>query len=68
MHGDIIPIRDETISHDEARRMLSEVCGAQNWEIFEQHGDLDFAYQMDENSRFRTNYFKQSEGTERHFD
>lgn len=62
MHGDIIPIRDETISHDEARRMLSEVCGAQNWEIFEQHGDLDFAYQMDENSRFRTNYFKQSEG------
>jgi twitching motility protein PilT len=62
MHGDIIPIRDEAISHDEARRMLSEVCGAQNWEIFEQHGDLDFAYQMDENSRFRTNYFKQSEG------
>src|SRR5262249_28338127 len=27
-----------------------------------QHGDLDFAYQMDEHSRFRTNYFKQSEG------
>jgi twitching motility protein PilT len=33
-----------------------------NWEIFERHGDLDFAYQMDEHSRFRTNYFKQSEG------
>src|SRR5215472_4027091 len=61
-HGDIMPIRAETISHDEARRMLSEVCGPRNWEIFEQHGDLDFAYQMDENSRFRTNYFKQSEG------
>ena len=62
MHGDIMPIRDEPISHDEARRMLSEVCGPRNWEIFEQHGDLDFAYQMDEHSRFRTNYFKQSEG------
>ena len=62
MHGDIMPIRAEPISHDEARRMLSEVCGPRNWELFEQHGDLDFAYQMDEHSRFRTNYFKQSEG------
>src|SRR6201993_2125018 len=62
IHGDIIPIRAEPISHDEARRMLSEVCGPRNWELFEQHGDLDFAYQMDKHSRFRTNYFKQSEG------
>jgi twitching motility protein PilT len=62
IHGDITPIRAEPISHDEARRMLSEICGLPNWELFEQHGDLDFAYQMDEHSRFRTNYFKQSEG------
>jgi twitching motility protein PilT len=61
-HGDIMPIRSEPMSHDEATRMLSEVCGPNNWDIFEQHGDLDFAYQMDEHSRFRTNYFKQSEG------
>jgi twitching motility protein PilT len=61
-HGDIMPIRADAISHDEARRMLSEVCGQRNWEIFQQHGDLDFAYQMDEHSRFRTNYFKQSDG------
>src|SRR6476620_10371057 len=61
-HGDIMPTRTEAISHDEAKRMLSEVCGPRNWEIFEQHGDLDFAYQMDEHSRFRSNYFKQSEG------
>jgi twitching motility protein PilT len=62
VHGDVMPIRDEPVSHEEATRMLSEVCGPQNWEIFERHGDLDFAYQMDEDSRFRTNYFKQSEG------
>jgi twitching motility protein PilT len=61
-HGDIMPIRDEPISRDEAIRMLSEVCGPENWELFEQRGDLDFAYQMDEHSRFRTNYFKQSDG------
>ena len=61
-HGDIMPIRAEPISHDEAARMLSEVCGPHNWEVFNQRGDLDFAYQMDEHSRFRTNYFKQSKG------
>ena len=42
--------------------MLSEICGPQNWEIFQERADLDFAYQMDEDSRFRTNYFKQSDG------
>ncbi len=61
-HGDIMPIRSEPISHDEAIRMLSEICGPNNWEKFEQHGDLDFAYQMDEHSRFRSNYYKQSDG------
>jgi twitching motility protein PilT len=61
-HGDIMPIRAEPVSHEEAIRMLSEICGAEKWEIFEKHGDLDFAYQMDEHSRFRTNYFKQSDG------
>ena len=61
-HGDIMPIRDEPISREEATRMLSEVCGPKNWEIFQERGDLDFAYQMDEHSRFRTNYFKQSDG------
>jgi len=43
-HGDIMAIRSEPISHDEATRMLSEVCGKPNWEIFQEHGDLDFAY------------------------
>ena len=62
VHGDIMPIRDEPISHEEATRMLSEVSGPRNWEIFEQRGDLDFAYEMDEASRFRSNYFKQSDG------
>ncbi|PYI68841.1 MAG: type IV pili twitching motility protein PilT [Verrucomicrobia bacterium] len=61
-HGDIMPIRDEPISRKEATRMLSEICGPQNWKLFQERGDLDFADQMDEDSRFRTNYFKQSDG------
>ena len=62
MHGDIMPIRADPVTHEEAVRMMSEICGPHNWEIFEQHGDLDFAYEMDEASRFRSNYFKQSNG------
>jgi twitching motility protein PilT len=61
-HGDVGPIRDEPITHDEAFSMLSEVCGAHNWEIFEERGDLDFAYEMDAASRFRCNYLKQTNG------
>src|SRR5256714_155922 len=62
VHGDIMPIRAEALSREEAIQMMSEICGARNWETFEQRGDLDFAYEMDEASRFRSNYFKQSNG------
>src|SRR6195256_4005079 len=62
VHGDIMPIRAEPISRQEAVQMMSEICGARSWETFEQRGDLDFAYEMDEASRFRSNYFKQSNG------
>src|SRR5438874_4485171 len=62
VHGDITPIRAEPVNREEAARMLSEVSGPHNWELFEQRGDLDFAYEMDEASRFRSNYFKQSNG------
>jgi twitching motility protein PilT len=62
VHGDIMPIRAQPISREEAVQMMSEICGTQNWENFEKRGDLDFAYEMDQSSRFRCNYFKQSNG------
>ncbi len=61
-HGDIMPIRSEAISREEAAKMLSEVCREHNWQIFEDRGDLDFAYEMDRYSRFRCNYLKQTHG------
>jgi len=61
-HGDVAPIREEPVSHDEALSMLSEVCGPHNWENFDKSGDLDFAYEMDAASRFRCNYLKQANG------
>src|SRR5436309_6493447 len=62
MHGDIMPIRAEQVTREEAIQMMSEICGPHNWEMFEGRGDLDFAYEMDGASRFRSNYFKQSNG------
>src|SRR5213078_4324547 len=61
-HGDVMPIRDEPVSRDEAAGMLSEICGGQSWELFEERGDFDFAYEMDEKSRFRCNFLKQTNG------
>ena len=61
-HGDVVPIRDEIVSAAEAKSMLREICSEPDWQNFEQYGDVDFAYQMDERSRFRCNYLKQARG------
>lgn len=61
-HGEVIPIREEVLSHDEMAFMMSEISGPDRWQRFEEQGDLDFAYEMDEHSRFRCNYLKQAHG------
>jgi twitching motility protein PilT len=61
-HGDVMPIRTEPMWHDEITLMLREICGEQHWNLFEEHGDLDFAYEMDSAARFRCNYLKQANG------
>ena len=61
-HGDVTPIREEAITRDEAAYMLSEIAGPENWQLFEERGDLDFAYEMDRHSRFRCNFLKQANG------
>ncbi|MGI9088721.1 MAG: type IV pilus twitching motility protein PilT [Chthoniobacterales bacterium] len=61
-HGDVMPIREEVVTRDEAAYMLSEMAGPENWALFEERGDLDFAYEMDRHSRFRCNFLKQANG------
>src|SRR3954471_2230272 len=61
-HGDIMAMRPEPVLRDEAVLMLREIAGPANWKIFDEHGDLDFAYEMDAASRFRCNFLKQSNG------
>ena len=61
-HGEILSIRNEVLTHDEMAYMMSEISGPDRWDRFIQQGDLDLAYEMDEHSRFRCNFLKQSNG------
>ncbi len=62
LHGDMHAFREEPLNHEELGGMLSEIAGAPRWSKFEETGDLDFAYEMDRDTRFRCNYLKQSNG------
>lgn len=61
-HGEIVPIRQEALTEEEMAYMLQEISGERRWQKFLEHGDLDFAYEMNEDSRFRCNYLKQTNG------
>ena len=61
-HGEVMPIRDEPLAHEEMVRLLQPICSPPAWRKFLECGDLDFAYEMDEANRFRCNFYKQLHG------
>jgi len=61
-HGEIVPIREAPLSREEMAYMLSEIAGPERWARFESSGDLDFAYEMNADSRFRCNFLRQTHG------
>ncbi len=61
-HGEMLPIRNEALTHEEMAYLMSEICGPDRWARYNETGDLDFAYEMDEHSRFRCNYLKTTNG------
>ena len=63
VHGAITPLEgEEVLTHDGMHSLLEEICEPQAWTRYLETGDLDFAYEMDEKSRFRCNYLKQKNG------
>ena len=62
LHGNIKAFADNVLTEEDLHPMLQEICIQQAWDRFMQYGDLDFAYEMDEDSRFRCNYLKQKNG------
>jgi twitching motility protein PilT len=61
-HGEVMAIRNEPLTNEEMAYMMSEICGPERWQRYLEAGDLDFAYEVDEHSRFRCNFLKQTHG------
>ena len=59
-HGEVMPIRNEPLTEEEMAYMMSEIAGPDRWARYLENGDLDFAYEMDEHSRFHYNLLKQA--------
>ncbi len=62
VHGDVTPIREEPLTHEEMVELMEPICPPKLWKEYCEIGDADFAYEMDERSRFRCNYMKQQRG------
>ncbi|MEO0415042.1 MAG: PilT/PilU family type 4a pilus ATPase, partial [Verrucomicrobiota bacterium] len=62
VHGAVTPIAEGILDHATIDHMLREICDEKAYERYLDKGDLDFAYEMDAESRFRCNYFRQRNG------
>ncbi len=62
VHGDITPISEYVLTHEDMVELMQPICAPKVWENYEKSGDADFAYEMDSTSRFRCNYMKQQRG------
>ncbi len=62
VHGSVTAISEEALEGESFKNLLAEICDPKSFEKYLEEGDLDFAYEMDEESRFRCNYFKQQNG------
>ena len=54
--GDLQPLADEPLTPATIEPLLCEICPAKRWKQFEEHSDLDFAYEVPGLARFRCNY------------
>lgn len=62
VHGSIKPIASDILTASTMEAMMREICEPRGWERYIDKGDLDFAYEMDEEHRFRCNFLKQQNG------
>ena len=62
LHGEMFPVKYRELTDDENRQILYEIMNPQQREHFEQHGDIDFAYEVPGLSRFRVNVFRHLDG------
>jgi twitching motility protein PilT len=61
-NGDLVPIPFRKLGERETRRFLYEALSREQIAEFEENADLDFAYELPDEGRFRVNMFRQKHG------
>src|SRR6516164_6787595 len=63
VHGHLAPIPDEPVlDQDRLAGVMGEIADDERWERFLHTLDLDFAYALGDEARFRVNYLLQHHG------
>jgi twitching motility protein PilT len=62
IRGDIERVKFKKMENDELRAMLYEICPEEKIKVFEEHGDVDFGYEIPGLARYRCNFFRQKYG------
>lgn len=62
VHGDMERVKYKVLDNDELKAMLYEIAPEDKIKVFEETGDIDFAYEIPGLARYRANYFMQKWG------
>lgn len=62
VHGEMERIKYKVLENDELKAMLYEIAPEDKIKLFEETGDIDFAYEIPNLARYRSNYFQQKWG------
>jgi twitching motility protein PilT len=52
----------DVLTKDSITELIKEIAAVEDWNSFENMGDLDFAYALPKQARFRANYFRHFNG------
>jgi twitching motility protein PilT len=62
LRGAMERVKYKSLENDELKRMLYEIAPEEKIKVFEETGDVDFAYEIPGLSRYRANFFNQKWG------
>ena len=57
IHGDLEELDEPPIDAATMEQILKDICPADKWDFYVDNRDLDFAYEIRDVARFRSNYF-----------
>jgi twitching motility protein PilT len=62
IHGELKKLKGEPLADEGLKELLRELVSESEWAGFMESGDLDFAYELPGEGRFRGNFFQQKYG------